>query len=55
MIVDPKWQNKGLIKFVADKLINNAINAIEQFVGIYDISSYGKIILNGDNILETLQ
>lgn len=26
MIVDPKWQNKGLIKFVADKLINNAIS-----------------------------
>ena len=35
--------------------IINAINAIEQFVGIHDISSYGKIILNGDNILETLQ
>jgi len=35
--------------------INNSINEIEQFVGIHDISSYGKIILNGDNILETLK
>jgi len=35
--------------------INNSINVIEQSVGIHDISSYGKIILNGDNIVETLK
>ena len=26
MIVHPEWQRKGLIKFIADKLINDAIN-----------------------------
>ena len=33
MIVDPKWQNKGLIKYVADKLINNVVE--EKFAFTY--------------------
>ena len=32
MIVNPKFQNKGLIKFVADKLINDAVNNQIEFI-----------------------
>ena len=48
-------ENNGWILPSKYPFINNAINVVEQFVGIHDISSYAKIILNGDNILEILQ
>ena len=48
-------ENNGLMLPSKYPFIDDAIIAVEKSVGIHDISSYVKIILNGDNILETLQ
>lgn len=41
MIIHPKWQNKGLIKFVADKLFLDAIkNKIKFVYGYPNLNSY---------------
>ena len=48
-------ENNGLMLPSKYPFINDAIIAVEKSVGIHDISSYVKIIFNGDNILETLQ